>query len=95
MSTKNAYKQKIEAELELVMANLNLLKAKSKNATADMKVSYSKEIERVEKNYEIVKSKLSKFGDVGDEVWEHLKKDIENSWDSLRAYTKKVSDNIS
>ncbi|MDO9265648.1 MAG: hypothetical protein Q7U00_01060 [Sulfurimonas sp.] len=91
MSTKDAYKQKIEAELELVKANLEVLKAKAKSATADIQINYSKEIETIEKNYAIVQSKLGELGEVGEGAWEHLKKDIENSWDSLRAYANKNS----
>jgi predicted RNA-binding protein with PUA-like domain len=33
----------------------------------------------------------SKLGEVGEVAWEHLKKDIESSWDSLRAYANKNS----
>lgn len=94
MSTKDAYKQKIEAQLELVQANLEVLKAKAKNATADIRISYSKEIESLESNYAKVQSKLGELGQVSEGAWEHLKKDIENSWDSLRAYAKKTPDNI-
>lgn len=94
MSTKDAYKQKIEAQLELVQANLEVLKAKAKNATADIRISYSKEIESLENNYAKVQSKLDELGQVSEDAWEHLKDDIENSWDSLRAYAKKIPDNI-
>ncbi len=94
MSAKDAYKQRTEAELELVKANLEVLKAKAKSATADMKISYSKEIETLEKNYNIVQSKLDELGEVGEGTWEHLKKDIENSWNSLSEYAKKTPDNI-
>lgn len=90
MNTKNEYKQKIEAELELVKAELNVLKAKAKKTTGDMKIGYDKEIETVEKNFSIVQSKLSELNKVGEGTWEHLKKDIENSWDSLRTYAKKI-----
>lgn len=91
MSAKDAYKQKIEAELELVQANLEVLKAKAKSATADMRISYAQEIETIEDNYAIVQSKLGELGEVGEGAWENLKKDIESSWDSLRAYAKKNS----
>ncbi|WP_415396171.1 hypothetical protein [Sulfurimonas sp. CS5] len=95
MNTKDAYKQKIESELELVQAELEVLKSKAKNATADMQISYNKEIETIEKNYSIVQSKLRELSGVGEGAWEHLKTDIENSWDSLSAYAKKTPDNIS
>ncbi|MCD4758487.1 MAG: hypothetical protein K8R39_09460 [Arcobacteraceae bacterium] len=91
MNTKEEYKQKIEAELELVRANIEILKAKAKVAGTDMKIGYAKEVESLEKNYNIVKSKLSELGKVGSGAWEHLKKDIEESWDSLRSYAKKDS----
>jgi hypothetical protein len=94
MSTKDAYKQKIEAELELVQANLDVLKAKAKNATADIRINYSKEIESLESNYAKVKSKLGELGEIGEGAWEHLKEDIEDSWDSLREYAKKTPDKI-
>lgn len=38
MNTKDAYKQKIEAELELVNANFEVLKAKAKIATSDIQI---------------------------------------------------------
>lgn len=95
MDTKNAYKQKIEAKLELVKTNIAVLKAKAKGATADMRIKYSKEIETLEDNYAIVQSKLGELGKASEDAWKHLKKDIENSWDSLREYAKKTPDNIS
>lgn len=94
MNSKDAYKQKIEAELEIVKAKLEVLKAKAKSATADIQISYAKEIETLEKNYNIVQEKLDKLAQIGEGAWEHLKKDIEQSWDSLRAYANKTSDGI-
>jgi hypothetical protein len=90
MNTQDAYKQKMESELELVKAELEVLKAKAKNTTADMRIGYDKEIETLEKNYAIMQLKLHKLGEVGEGAWEHLKKDIEYSWDSLRAYAKRT-----
>jgi len=88
MDTKETYKQKMEAKLELVQAHLEILKAKAKGASADMKSTYTKEIETLEKNYSTVKSKLVVLGEIGSGTWEHLKKDIEHSWNSLRDYAK-------
>ena len=95
MNTKDAYKQKIESELELVQAELEVLKSKAKNATADMQISYNKEIETIEKNYSIVQSKLRELSGVGEGAWEHLKKDIEHSWDYLHEYAKETPESIS
>jgi ElaB/YqjD/DUF883 family membrane-anchored ribosome-binding protein len=94
MNKKDAYKQKIEAELELLQANLDMLKAKAKNANADMQINYTKEIETVEKDYSIIKSKLNELGEMGEGGWEHLKEGIESSWNRLREYVKKTSEKI-
>ncbi len=95
MNTKEAYKQKIGAELKLIQAKLEVLKAKAKTTTSDMRIGYDKEIETLKKNYSILQLKLHKLSEVGEAAWEHLKKDIESSWDSLRTYTKKIPNNIS
>jgi hypothetical protein len=94
MNTKEAYKQKIEAKLELVKANIEVLKAKAKVAATDIQISYTKEIETLEKEYGIVKSKLNELGEIGGGAWDHLKKDIEKSWDSLCEYAKKTPEDI-
>lgn len=92
MTTKDAYKQKIEAELELVKANLDVLKAKAKSTTADIRISYYKEIETLQNDYSVVQAKLN---ELSNESWEHLKEEMKDSWDSLHTYTKKIPDNVS
>lgn len=73
-------------------AEVEVLKAKAKNTTADMRIGYDKEIEILEKNYANMQLKLHKLGQVGEEAWDHLKNDIENAWESLSAYAKKTSE---
>lgn len=40
MSTKDAYKQKLEAEIEMAQAKLAQLKAHAKNSAADARIKY-------------------------------------------------------
>ncbi len=47
MSTKEAYKQKIEAEVELAQAKLAELKAQAKSSAADASIKYAKQIEEL------------------------------------------------
>ena len=84
----------INKKQKLVKAEVEVLKAKAKNTTADMRIGYDKEIEILEKNYANMQLKLHKLGQVGEEAWDHLKNDIENAWESLSAYAKKTSDDI-
>lgn len=75
-------------------AEIDVLKVKAKNTTTDMRISYDKEIETLEKNYTIMQLKLHKLGEFGEGDWEHLKKDLEHSWNLVSSYAKKTPDKI-
>lgn len=88
MNTRDAYKQKIEAELELVKAQLEVLKAKAKGLLADANLEYVEEINEMEDSYAIVKSKLHELGESSESTWENLKIETENAWNSLSTNVK-------
>lgn len=88
MNTKDAYKQKIEAELELVKAQLEVLKAKAKGLLADAHLGYAKEINEMEDSYANVKSKLTELGEASESTWGNLKIETENAWNSLSTNVK-------
>ncbi|MBU4119332.1 MAG: hypothetical protein KJ555_11280 [Proteobacteria bacterium] len=84
MSTKEAYKQKIEAEVELAQAKLAGLRAKAKISAADARIKYAKQIDDLELGAEAMKAKLKKLGEVNEDAWDHLKAEVEIAWGVLR-----------
>jgi len=93
MSTKAAYQQKIEAEIELAQAKIEALKAQAKSALADEHIKYENDIAAIESGIETTKSKLKELGDASDDAWDHLKSGVENAWNAAShsvhaAYTK-------
>ncbi len=88
MNTKDAYIQKIEAELELVKANLTVLIAKAKILSADAYLKYIQEINAMEDEYAIVKAKLHELGKASESTWEDLKVETESAWNALSANVK-------
>ena len=58
MSTKDAYRQKIEAEIELSQAKLAELKAQAKNIAADARIKYERMIDDLERLLDTSKTKL-------------------------------------
>ena len=62
MSTKEAYKQKIEAELELVQAKLAEFKAQAKISTADARIRHAKQLKDIEQKVGATKAKLKELG---------------------------------
>lgn len=83
MSTKEAYKQKIEAEVELAQAKLAELRAEAKSCAADTRIKYDKQIGELEQKVNAAKVKLKELGEASEDAWEHLKDGAENAWDTL------------
>lgn len=88
MSKQDAYKQKVEAEMELLKANLKVLKAKVKILSADANLKYTKQINAMEDEYSVVKTKLHELGKASESTWENLKVELEVLWNTLSTKVK-------
>jgi len=85
MGTREAYKLKVEAELELAQAKLAELKAYAKNAVADARIRYERQVDELERRLADTKSKLKELEDAGENAWERLKGGVDSAWDELSA----------
>ena len=83
MSTKAAFKQKIEAELSLAKAKLAELKAQADSAAADARLKYAEQIDDLEKSVAATATKLDELASASEDTWERLKGGVEKSWESL------------
>ena len=83
MSSKEAYKQKIEAELNLAKAKLAELKAQADSSAADARIKYAAQFEELEQKVDATKAKLKELGEASEDTWERLKDGVESSWDAL------------
>jgi len=83
MSTKEAYKQKIEAELELAQAKLAEFKAQAKSSAADARIKNAKQVDELELKINATKGKLKELGEASDDSWEQLKVGVESAWGAL------------
>lgn len=88
MSTKEAYKQKVEAEVELAQAKLAELRAVAKGCAADARIKYDQQIEELEQKVDTTKTKLKALADAGEDAWEHLKDGVDNAWSTLSKAVK-------
>jgi len=88
MSTKEAYKQKVEAEVELAQAKLAELRAVAKGCAADTRIKFNQQIEELEQKVDTTKTKLKALADVGEDAWEQLKDGVDNAWSSLSSAVK-------
>src|SRR5512141_2870574 len=85
MSTKDAYKQRIDAELDLVQEKLARFKAQGMNYSADVRLKHAKHVVELEQKIEATKAKLRELGQADEHVWEQLKDGVEDMWSTLQA----------
>jgi predicted kinase len=91
MSLKNAYREKMEAQLDEQRARLDLLKAKAKRAVAEGKILAYEELAEADQKLDALKAKLNKIGDAGGDAWQEMKSGVEKAWDELSASCKKAA----
>ena len=85
MSTKEAYKQRIDAELDLVQEKLARFKAQGMVITAEARIKHAKHVEELEQKFHATKAKLKELGEADEHVWEQLKEGVEDMWSTLQA----------
>lgn len=88
MTKKEAYIQKLNAELELAQAELAKLRAQVKVSTADARITCFKHIDHIEELVDVGKKKLVELGATGEDVWENLKSEIESIWVELGKFVE-------
>lgn len=91
MSKKDAYEEKLHAQLDEWGAEIDKLQAKADNAKADAQLEYNKQIEELRSMQETAANKLTELRNAGDDAWEDLKAGLDNAWDSLGNALKSAS----
>ena len=85
VSTKEAYKEKIEAEVDLAHAKLAELKAQARSSAADARIKYDDQIDKLQQQVDATRGKLKALGEAGEDSWVQIKDSIEHTWNSLNS----------
>jgi chromosome segregation ATPase len=95
MGLKEAYQEKLEAQLKEWSAKISELKAKADQASADVKIRMSREIDDLKGRKEAAQQKLNEIKAAGAEKWESLRAgadktlaDLKSKWETLRGKFK-------
>ena len=85
MSAKrDAYVQKLKAQLDEWNADIDQLAAKAAQAEAGIKIEYQNQLNELRGKRDDVRGKLSAIQQAGEGAWEDLKEGLENSWEILK-----------
>ncbi len=91
MGLKEAYQEKLEAQLKGWSAKIMELQAKAEMAKADAKIELHKHLQTLRAKEEAAQQKLKELKDAGAEAWERAKPDLvkaidnlKNAWESIK-----------
>jgi uncharacterized coiled-coil DUF342 family protein len=95
MGLKEAYQEKLEAQLKEWSAKISELKAKADQASADVKIKMFQEIDDLKVRKEAAQEKLTEIKAAGAEKWESLRAgadqtltDLKSKWETIKGKFK-------
>lgn len=84
MDIRDAYKQKMEAQLKEWGAQINLLEAKAENIGADMKIKHAEALQELRAKQHAASEKLKDMEKASGEAWDQVKTTADKIWDDLK-----------
>jgi len=92
MGTKEAYQEKIEAQIKEWTAKLQEYKAKADKASADTKIQMYQQIDRLRAQKETAQQKLNEIKAASGESWEALRAgsekilaEMKKTWEDMKS----------
>ena len=88
MDNKQAYEEKVKAQLDNLNAQVDQMKAKAAEANADAAIEYNKAIEDLTSKRNEAQVKLDEIAKASEDAWEALKVGFESAWNDLNVAFK-------
>jgi DNA anti-recombination protein RmuC len=90
MENKEAYRKKIEAQLDEWKAQAEKLKAQMRKKQAETEIDYSDTLDELDKRQDYAKSKLSELKKSSGDAWTDIQKGMEEAAESLKNSIQKA-----
>lgn len=84
MDIKEAYKQKMEAQLKELGAQINLLEARIESAGADLNIKRLQELKALRAKLHVASEKVNELKKASGEAWEQVKETADTIWKELK-----------
>jgi chromosome segregation ATPase len=89
---KENYQKKIEAQLDEWRADIDRLKERARNATAETKMKYQESIDKLEHKMNEGRSKLKDLKESTGDAWDTVKEGADTIWDTMKATFAEVKE---
>lgn len=84
MTEKQAFQQKLEAQLKEWDAKLEELKSKAQEAKTEIRADYEKQLEILASKRDLARTKVLELRQRTEDAWEDLKGGTEKAWEEMR-----------
>jgi hypothetical protein len=84
MGSKEAYREKLEAQMREWSAKIDLLKARADQVEAEAKIEYRNRIEDIRQRKEALQGKLKELQNASDAAWKDIKEGTEKAAADLK-----------
>ncbi|ULQ47042.1 hypothetical protein JN531_001865 [Flagellatimonas centrodinii] len=88
MNRQDAYIQKFEAQLDAWKADINKLRARADDASAEAKLDLLDQLDRLRARRDDARDQLDELRKAGEDNWEQLKTRSEQAWADLSSGIK-------
>jgi hypothetical protein len=92
MGMREAYQDKIEAQLKEWQARIDVLKAQAEKAAADEKAEYYADVEALRARQQEVRKKLDELRAASEEAWEDVRTGVETAWSDMKHAVERAAD---
>lgn len=89
--TRQAWREKREAQVQEMAARMDLWEAEAKKAKADARIRYAEELGKLRGKLETARLKLSLLQDTGEVAWDDVKSGVESAMKDLRSAVERAS----
>jgi adenylylsulfate kinase len=91
MSEKDAYVEKLKAQLDEWNAELDKLEAEARKADAETRLNYEKHMKELRRRSDEAQRTLTELRNAKDDAWEDLKQGAQTAWDVLKTSLSKAT----
>lgn len=91
---KESYHNKIQNQLDEWRADIDRLRERAKTASADTKLKYAENIEKLELKMDEGKAKLKDVKESSADAWVSVKEGADSIWDTMKATFSEVKEKL-
>jgi archaellum component FlaC len=91
MGLKEAYQEKIEAQVREWDAKVEGLKAKAQQAKAETKIKLEEQISTLRQKREGISQKLQALKEISEDKWQGLQAGIDQAWNDMKKLLEDIT----